>query len=274
MNYAMIYFEIIKRSHMKLTTITVMSALLAAFIMTAVSCTQNGSEQSKKSSDSGEKEFKEEAAKYAEMLTAFEKVQPDIITDPEDVKAKLKERGFSDVEIEKRMKKNATFEDDFPVYVFYESKKDEWLKMAQWFSDFRKNHPDSMWSDDALFMLTLLPYMPGRETDTNAFITSALKEFATTDVHLSLEPWTMEKFKDLNAVRTISRDDISLLPPGLSFEEKCVALYTFSYAMITINEGNEGEGAKLLRRLMDRYKGSAMAKIATRVMDDMKGEKK
>jgi len=251
-----------------------MAALLVAFVMTAVSCTQNAEDKSGQAYVSGEKEFKEKATKYAEMLSAFEKIQPDIITDPEEVKAKLKERGFTDEQIAEQMKKDATFEDDFPVYVYYESKSNEWLDMAQWFSDFHKNNPDSRWSDDALFMLTLLPYMPGRDTDTNIFITASLKEFATSDVHLSLEPWTMEKFKDLNAVRMISRDDISLLPPGLPFEEKCVALYTFSYAMITLNEGNEGEGSRLLRRLIDRYKGSAMAKIATRTMDNMKEEKK
>jgi len=270
----MIYFEIIKRSHMKRISITVMAALLMAFLMTAVSCTQKTAEQPKQESDSGEKEFKEKASKYEEMLSAFEKVQPDVITDPEEVKARMKERGYSDKDIAERLKNNPTFEDDFPVYVYYGSKKDEWLDMAQWFSDFHKSHKDSRWSDDALYMLTLLPYMPGRDTDTNVFITAALKEFATTDVHLSIEPWTMEKFKDLNGVKMISRDDITLLPSGLTFEEKCVALYTFSYAMITINEGNEGEGADLLRKLADKYKGSAIAKIALKTIDSLKKEKK
>jgi len=253
------------------TIYIVMSLIIAVSVLT-VSCAADDTGTQPGKNNAGEAEYKDMAGKYHGMLTEFEKVRPDIITDPDEVAAHLREDGVSEDKIKESIDKGETYTDDFPVFVYYKSKSQEWVQIAKDLSGFRDKYPDSRWSDDTLFLETLLPYLPGRSIETNTYIKDTLRVFATSEVGLSIEPWTMETFKDLNTVKTITRDDVTLLPPGTQFEKKCEALYRFSYAIIAIAEGRKEEGMRHLHAIEEVYAGSALAKIAHNELAKLKGE--
>jgi hypothetical protein len=155
------------------------------------------------------------------------------------------------------------------VYEFFQQESERWEAITDRLQKFYDNNPGTVWTDDTLFLMTMLPYMPGRKIGTNAYINYALRTLVVTPVDLRIEPWTLETMSELNTVRSIINDESLLLPKEMEFDKKVFGLYKFSYAVILINEGDKDGGIELFKQLQQEYSGTYMETVVDKELAKM-----